>query len=259
VLSLAPGVTSIYLAGYSWPQVRLMDGEPYGVIWGYGWKRNCVDFSPNDGVAPPCYSTAPEGALLIGDDGYPIRTDEQINLGTAMPNWTGSLSTDLRYKSLGLSALVDVRNGGKILNFETQYTVNSGRSKITETHNTYVVHDGININTGQPNTVRLLRNQDYYPLMYGFDRHENQVEPAGYVKLREMTLSFRVPNRLLSRAGFQDATLYLTGRNLKVWTDFSMGDPDGDVYQGTNAGGQFFRQFNEPQTRAWVLGMRTSF
>jgi TonB-linked SusC/RagA family outer membrane protein len=259
VLSLAPGVTSLALAGYSWPQIRIMEGLPYGVIWGYGWKRNCVDFSPNDGIAPPCHSGAPEGTLLIGDDGYPIRTDEQINLGTVMPNWTGSLSSELRYKGLGVSALVDVRNGGRILNFETQYTVNSGRSKITETRGTYVVHDGVNINTGQPNAVRLLRNQDYYPLMYGFDRHENQIEPAGFVKLRELTVSFRVPNRLLSRAGFQDATLYVTGRNLRTWTDFSMGDPDGDVYQGTNAGGQYFRQFNEPQTRAWVLGMRTSF
>src|SRR5262249_6909662 len=31
VLKLAPGVTSISLAGYSWPQIRIMEGEPYGV------------------------------------------------------------------------------------------------------------------------------------------------------------------------------------------------------------------------------------
>jgi TonB-linked SusC/RagA family outer membrane protein len=259
VLELAPGVTSLALAGYSWPQIRIMEGQPYGVIWGYGWKRNCVDFSPNDGVAAPCFNSAPTGTLLIGDNGYPIRTDEQINLGTVVPNWTGSLNSELRFRNVMLSALVEVRNGGKILNFETQYTVNSGRSKLTETRNTYVTHEGINIETGQPNNVRLLRNQDYYPLMYGFDRHENQIEPAGFVRLREATLGYRVPRNLLGRVGVQDATLYLTGRNLKVWTDFSMGDPDGDVYGGTNAGGQYFRQFPEPQTRSWVLGMRTSF
>lgn len=259
VLELAPGVTSIYLAGYSWPQIRIMEGQPYGVIWGYGFKRNCVDFSPDDSATPPCHSSAPEGALLLGDDGYPIRTDEQINLGSVMPDWTGSLTTELRYRSFGLSALADFRKGGKILNFETQYTVNNGRSKLTETRGTYIVHEGVNIKTGQANDVRLLRDQDYFPRVYGFDRHENHIEPAGFLKLREMTLSYRLPRGVLGRFDIDDATLYATGRNLKVWTDFSAGDPEGDVYGGANAGGQFFRQFPEPQTRSWVIGMRSTF
>src|SRR5690606_5767782 len=36
VLELAPGVTSLALAGYSWPQIRIMEDAEYGVIWGYG-------------------------------------------------------------------------------------------------------------------------------------------------------------------------------------------------------------------------------
>lgn len=259
VLELAPGVTSIGLAGYSWPQIRIMEGQPYGVMWGFGWKRNCVDFSPEDDIKPPCFQNQPVGTLLVGDDGHYIRTDEQINLGSVMPNWTGSVNTQLRFRNFGLSGLVDVRNGGRILNFETQYTVTNGRSILTNTRNTYVVHEGINVNTGQPNTTRLLRNQDYYGAMYGFDRHENQIEPAGFVKLREVSLSYRVPRRLLSRFDVQDATLYFTGRNLGVWSDFSLGDPEGDVYGGQNAGGQFFRQFSDPQTRSWVLGVRSTF
>jgi hypothetical protein len=31
------------------------------------------------------------------------------------------------------------------------------------------------------------------------------------------------------------------------------------VYGGTNAGGQYFRQFNEPQTRSFVVGVRSVF
>ena len=260
VLELAPGVTSISLAGYSWPQIRIMEGQEYGVIWGYGWKRNCIDNSPGDGIDVPCFSNAAPGTLLVGDDGHWLRTDEQINLGTVMPQWTGSATTEVRYRNLALSGLVDFRKGGRIINFETQYEVNNGRSKLTETRGTYVVHEGINVNTGQPNTVRMLRNQDYYPLVYGFDRHENQIEPAGYFKIREATVSFRIPRQLMSRLiDINDATIYFTGRNLGVWSDFSMRDPEGDVYGGQNAGGQFFRQFPEPQTRSWVLGFRSQF
>ena len=51
----------------------------------------------------------------------------------------------------------------------------------------------------------------------------------------------------------------VTGRNLRVWSDFSLGDPEGDTYGGTNAGGQFFRQFSDPQTRSIVVGVRSVF
>ncbi|HET9984399.1 MAG TPA: SusC/RagA family TonB-linked outer membrane protein [Longimicrobiales bacterium] len=259
VIRLAPGVNSISLAGFSWPQVRIMEGYPYGVIWGYGFKRNCVNPDPNTNYEPVCFQDQPVGTLLIGDDGFPIRTDQLMSLGSVMPNWTGNLSTDLRYRGLGLSALVDIRNGGKILNFEQQYTVSNGRSKLTETRNTPYKFDGVNINTGEPNDVTLIRDRNFYNLVYGFDRHENQVEPAGFVKLREVTLSYIVPERYLRHVGVQGATLYVTGRNLKVWTDFSLGDPEGDPYGGTNAGGQYFRWFSQPQTRAWVVGIRGNF
>jgi TonB-linked SusC/RagA family outer membrane protein len=252
VLSLAPGVTSIYLTGYSWPQVRIMEGQPYGVIWGYGFKRNCV---AND----PCFEDVPEGTMLIGDNGLPIKSDELRNLGTVMPNWTGSVSTQFYYKNFGLSALVDVRNGGKILNFETQYEVTNGRSIFTADRYTWTVQPGVNINTGQQNTVRVFKDREYYRQLYGQDRHENQVEPAGYTKLREVSLSYRLGDDLAQRLSLQGATVYVTGRNLGVWSDFSLGDPEGDVYGGQNAGGQYFRQFNAPQTRSIVFGVRTIF
>jgi len=252
VVRLAPGVTSLYLAGYSWPQVRIMEGQPYGVIWGYGWKRNCV-------AADPCFASVPKGTMLIANDGFPIRSDELRNLGTVMPNWIGSVSSEIRFKNLGLSGLVDIRNGGRLINFETQYEVNNGRSILTAERYTWTVQQGVNINTGQPNTVRVFKDQTYYNLMYGFDRHENQIEPAGFVKLREVTLSYRLPNPVAAWMNISGATVYVTGRNLGVWSDFSLGDPEGDVYGGQNAGGQYFRQFNAPQTRSFLVGIRSSF
>jgi hypothetical protein len=117
----------------------------------------------------------------------------------------------------------------------------------------------VNINTGQQNTVRVFKDREYYRQLYGQDRHENQVEPAAYTKLREVSLSYRLGDDLAQRLSLQGATVYVTGRNLGVWSDFSLGDPEGDVYGGQNAGGQYFRQFNAPQTRSIVFGVRTIF
>ena len=63
VESLAPGVTSIYLAGYSWPNIQIMEGRPYGVIWGNGFARD------------------PSGNVIIDDTqgsatyGWPVMAD----------------------------------------------------------------------------------------------------------------------------------------------------------------------------------------
>jgi TonB-linked SusC/RagA family outer membrane protein len=252
VLSLAPGVTSIYLAGYSWPQIRIMEGQPYGVIWGYGWKKNCV-------AADPCFKNAAPGTLLIGDDGFPIKSDDQRNLGTVQPDWTGSATSEISFGRFSLSGLLDVRHGGKLINFETQYEVTNGRSMLTADRYTWTTWSGVNINTGQPNTKALFKDQDYYPLIYGTDRHEMQIENAGFVKLRDVSLSYRLGDNLARRLGLQNASVYVTGRNLRGWYGSPSGDPEQDLSQGTNAGQQYFRQFSGPQTRAFLVGVRSLF
>jgi TonB-linked SusC/RagA family outer membrane protein len=266
VIALAPGIDNIGLAGYSWPSIRIMEGLPYGVIWGYGFQRNCVE-----ATSSVCFEDEPKGALLIGDQGcvsdrggschgLPLRTQSQIPLGDAMPNWLANFSTQLRYKGLGLSSLWDVRNGSKILNFEIQYTAGRfGRHIFTNDRYQETVVEGVNVNTGQPNDVTLIKDPQYYELTYGYDRHENQIEPGGFVKLREVTLSLDVPPALLRRISVNRGTLYVTGRNLGIWSDFSAGDPESDVYGGNTAAGQFFRQFPAPQTRGVTVGFRASF
>src|SRR5215831_12270094 len=154
ILSLAPGVSSIFLAGYSWPQIRIMQGQPYGVIWGYGWKRNC------DIPADPCFANVKPGTMLIGDDGYPIKSDDQRNLGTVEPKWTGSATSEISVGRFALSALLDIRHGGKLINFETQYEVSNGRSLFTSDRYTWTTWQGVNVNTGQPNTKALFKDQD---------------------------------------------------------------------------------------------------
>jgi hypothetical protein len=265
VVELAPGIDNIILAGYSWPSIRIMEGLPYGVMWGYGFQRNCVE-----ATSDICFSNQPAGALLLGDEGcisdrggschgLPLRTQSQMPLGDAMPNWLANFSTDLRYKALGLSSMWDVRNGSKILNFEIQYQATNGRHIFTNDRYGETVVDGVNVNTGQPNDVTVIKDPQYYTLFYGYDRHENHIEPGGFVKLRQVTFSLDVPQNLIGRFGVNNGTLYVTGRNLGVWSDFSMGDPESDVYGGSSGAGQFFRQFPAPQTRGWTVGFRASF
>ena len=240
VISLAPGVSNIYLAGYSYPQIRIMKDEGYGVIWGFAYQRN------------------EKGEVLIGDNGMPLPSRSLSTLGNIQPDWIGNIQSTFTYRGLSLSGLVDIRHGGDILNFEGWYTIPQGTAKITEQRNDMYVVPGVNVNTGLPNTTPVLRDRAYYTA-YATSVQENLVEDGSYVKLREATLSWAVPTRLLTRSQMQALSLYVTGHNLLTHTRFSSGDPEGNTVGSENAGGTALHFFNTPTTRSIAVGLRTTF
>lgn len=240
VISLAPGVNNIYLAGYSYPQIRIMQGFGYGVIWGFDYERN------------------DKGQVLIDDSGMPIPSRTLSALGNVQPKWTGNLESTITLGELSLSGLIDVRKGGDILNFEGWYTIPNGTAKVTEQRNDMYVVPGVNATTGQPNTTPVLRNRAYYTA-YATAVQTNLVEDGGYVKLRELTLSYALPARLLRGTRAQAASVFLTGHNLLTHSNFSGGDPEGNTVGSDNPGGAALHFFNTPTTRSFGFGLRATF
>ena len=72
-------------------------------------------------------------------------------------------------------------------------------------------------------------------------------QPGAFVKLREVTVSYQMPNSLLRRTRARSATVVLSGRNLKTWTNYRGSDPESDF---TVTGGgdvpQEFQTFAAP-------------
>jgi TonB-linked SusC/RagA family outer membrane protein len=60
------------------------------------------------------------------------------------------------------------------------------------------------------------------------------IEKADFVKLREVSLSVTIPQRLVARSGASAAQLVLSGRNLGLWTDYTGLDPEVNSYGGRN-------------------------
>ena len=52
------------------------------------------------------------------------------------------------------------------------------------------------------------------------------IQDGSFVKLREISASYRLPEQWVSRAGIATATLTVAGRNLATWTDFTGPDPE---------------------------------
>ena len=82
--------------------------------------------------------------------------------------------------------------------------------------------------TGRIRLDRMLFTAMSYPSDYGY------IEDAWFIKMRELALTFFLPEGFARRLGADRATLTLAGRNLFTITDYSGIDPEVQSSQATN-------------------------
>jgi hypothetical protein len=87
-------------------------------------------------------------------------------------------------------------------------------------------------------------------------------EPAWFIKLRELSLTFNAPDRIARLLGASRASLTLSGRNLFTIDDYSGIDPEVNGFgQGREGGSNFAATdfFSQPQVRYWVARLNLGF
>lgn len=214
VVDLAPDVDAILLGtgGFGEVRVEARRGEPYGVIRGYKFRRNDA------------------GQLLIGNNGRPLREADQSSLGSIQPDWTGGWGNQFTWGSFALNTLLDIKRGGKLYSVTQMFGEYAGvlesslRGREDDWNKPGIVVEGVNVNTGQPNTVNITAER-YYHGLFGFT--ENYVYDAGYTKLRELRLTYSLPGSWANRIlGARGASISFTGRNLVTWKNVPNIDPE---------------------------------
>jgi hypothetical protein len=84
------------------------------------------------------------------------------------------------------------------------------------------------------------------------------VEKADYLALREVGLTFQLPDRWTSRAALRHTSLRLSSRNVYLWTKFPGVDPQLTWRGNVSVGGS--ADFDsQPIPRIFLLTLRTSF
>ena len=263
VVSLAPGVENIYLFGFITPQIRAEEGENgYGVIYGSRYLRNGMISEDNPVTVNGTERTSPlpgfgEDALLIGSDGLPERAPTPGNIGNVQPDWEAGISSTFRWKGFSLFQQWNMSQGAEVMNLDRYYMQLVGTHVSTENRGTEVTRDGIQVSTGQANEASYVRDQGYFSGPQS-QIDERFVEDASYVKLQQLSLAydFSLPENVQT-VGLESLQVQLTGRNLLVFTDFSMGDPSGSLAGAGN--GQGFYHGVTPSTRTYQASLTFNF
>ncbi|MNY38145.1 hypothetical protein D3C86_1727470 [compost metagenome] len=142
------------------------------------------------------------------------------------------------------------------MNFDLFYSTFYGTAKITEQRNTMKLWEGVRQSDGQPNTTPVKQDQAYFQTWFT-NTYETLVEDGGFVKLREVTLSYNLPQKLLTKTPFESVGFSITGRNLWIKSDFSYGDPEGSLLGNGNSQG--FYHAVTPGTKGLTFGLNVKF
>jgi hypothetical protein len=278
VTKLAPGVESIFLGGFTDPQIRAVAGEPYRSVYGVKLLRDPAS-----------------GKLIIFDDasfedwnvygpgvyGYPQPAADVGNMGSVQPDWMMGITNTFSFKGLSLTALIDIKHGGLMWNGTDGAMAYFGTSARTLTRDgAPYVHQGLlgHLNTsgeivhfaadgvteiagpGAANTILKRDDENYYwnGTGSGFvGPSEPYIESSQFVRLREITLSYTVNPDVLKNTPVRNLDVYITGRNLWLKTPFTGIDPETNLEGATN--GQGIDYFNMPGTKALTFGLRVGF
>lgn len=226
-------------------QVAAKVGENFGSIVGPDFKRNNA------------------GQILIDPStGLPEYDKSNHVLGNASWKWTGGITTTLTYKNLSLNAIFDVKVGADLYSMSARASYESGKAKETlagredwykseeqrqeagiakgstswKPTGGYIAPGVIDNGDGTYRKNDIYVNpEDYWmnvcrnaPSMFIYDN--------SYVKCRELTLSYNVPQQWLKKA-INGLTISLVARNpFIVWKNIPNIDPDSNYNNTTGMG-----------------------
>lgn len=275
------GSESVYLDGFTGSTVSLVapgaDGKcnPFGVFYGGDWVRfgrgsivqetNPADPDGDliDVDIDEAYGAA-AGTIYVGEDGRPIFDAQDRVIGDPNANWLGSIrNTFTLFNNLTISGLIDIKNGGDVWNGTKGALYNFGTHIDTEPFHgagqemTYAEYSGAAVAGPGANTNTVFDEFWFRGEGGGFVGPASQfIEDGGYVKLRDVSVSYTLNQPFLKRFGFSAADITVSGRNLKTWTDYTGLDPESNLTQQSTGRGLDY--FNNPQTRSWVLSVNLS-
>ena len=245
VKELTPGINNYVIAqGPNGGTIEARVGERMGDMYGRGYLRS------------------PDNQIVYDNTGSPILDTQIKKIGNYNPDWMLGLSTSFKYKNLTFNALVDIRNGGKIYSMTNSIGMESGILAVSlPGRETGIIGQGVvknNDGSYSTNTTVVSPENWYYSNAFRRDNIEANTFDASYVKLRELSINYRLPQKIITAARMQNISIGLVGNNLALWTKVPNIDPETQsISGGTLLPG--FEVMQLPSSRNYGLKLNVSF
>lgn len=215
---------------------------------------------------------------ISGPDGKPdgvINEYDKTNLGSPMPKFTFGWTNTFRYKDFDLSIFINGSYGNKVMNYlgmqlthmnsawENQLNSVTGRARLEPIDpdkvypsGQYWYDDVTNVRVSNPEAV--------IPRASIQDPNDNDrisdryVEDGSYIRLKNITLGYTFPSKLIKKFGINNLRLYANIQNLLTITGYDGYDPEiGASTQSANVYGLDYGRY--PSPTVYSFGLNVSF
>ncbi len=157
--------------------------------------------------------------------------------GTSNPPHVGGITNNLSFKGIELSFF---------FNYQLGHSLYNNQSFFIENHNVPYNQSTVMLEMWQePGDLTNIPSPRYQRQFNSVD-----VEDASFLRLRNVTLGYRFPQELVSKAKLSSVRMFIQGQNLATWTRFTGFDPE----IGNN-----IAQFQYPTPQIYTLGIDVGF
>jgi len=269
---------------------RIAADQPFGVIYGSKWIKTQAQLQETIDAGR---LTGTVADYKLNEQGYYVRTADWqtirevplkawicetkntsgvctasqsvVQIGDVNPDLNMGFNTTAQWKSLSLNGTLVWVQGGNIYNYTRQWPFNELRDRIfDESAKPATSCPADWPASGAPNCPYTTgkKPSSYYSTFYNnFDANEFFVEDGSYMRLRELALSWTIPQRWVTRVpfGFRNARLGIVGRNLWTNTNYSGYDPDVSGPGGGNPFAYRVDYFTYPAYRTFTAMLEFNY
>ncbi len=253
VTKLGPSGDDILSSGGAGNRHVTRIGESIGSFFGYMTDgiyqtQAEIDAGPVDQIATP--RPGDFRWVDINNDGM-INADDRTVTGNYLPDFTYGITNTFTYDNISFSFLIQGVEGSEVMNLTRRHMGNGEAN-----YNSYVDwvdrwRSASDPGNGEiPRANRQTGNSNNRPSNY-------QVEDASYVRLRNVTLSYDLPETTLGNS-FTSLRLYVSGTNLITLTDYLGFNPEvNNIEDNVNVQGEDYGAY--PLSKIISFGVNASF
>ena len=246
VVELFPGTNQLALGGFGGGTLVAQVGHPYGAFFGASFLRS------------------PEGNVVVdATTGYPITDPEAKIHGNVQPDFLTSLNNSFSYKGFSLSFLFDARKGGVFYSRtrSLQEFLGTDPRTLYNDRQPFVVPGSVILRPDGKYDVNTtpVQNAENYWTSFSANRAMEHLVDASFIKLREVSLSYRLPASLFQKSFVKSIVVGLSGRNLLLWTpdENTYSDPETSSFGTGNVQGYEYGTI--PSLRNYGVNVRLVF
>ena len=234
---------------------KLVEGGEIGAFYGYAsdgimqlddTPANTPLFATDGGVVTPGERKYKD---LNGDGVLDAENDRKF-LGNPIPEYTFGFNNNFSWKGFDLNIFMQGVSGNEIANFNRVNLENlNGRNNVLleAFSNRWTPTNPSNTYTRASSGVRTNRFSDVY------------IEDGAYLRLKSVTLAYSISSKFLSKLKINKLKVYVTGKNLYNFTNYTGVDPEvswGGQNNALSAGADFG---GYPSSKTYLLGFNVNF